>query len=138
MSSRLDKRVRKRALDRCEYCHVPQAVVLRPHQIDHVIAKKHGGETAMSNLALSCLMCNGCKGSNVAGVDTETGRIIRLFHPRRDLWKKHFRLRDNGLIDGLSSMGRVTIEVLRMNDAKSVSLRAALIEEGVLQTGRAR
>jgi 5-methylcytosine-specific restriction endonuclease McrA len=43
-----------RAQNRCEYCLIPQELSLAKHQIDHVIAEKHGGETGSENLALSC------------------------------------------------------------------------------------
>jgi len=61
--------VRQRARDRCEYCRVPAAADVMPFQIDHIIARKHGGETVASNLALSCYNCNMHKGPNIAGID---------------------------------------------------------------------
>lgn len=46
----LRRLVEKRANYRCEYCLIPAFVVFFPHEIDHVIAKKHGGETDENNL----------------------------------------------------------------------------------------
>ena len=38
--------------------------------------------------------CNLYKGSNLTGIDPETGEIVSLFHPRRDVWIIHFALRE--------------------------------------------
>jgi 5-methylcytosine-specific restriction endonuclease McrA len=50
----LRRLVRQRAGDRCEYCLIPEAVTFASHEVDHVIAEKHGGLTDQANLALSC------------------------------------------------------------------------------------
>ena len=34
----------ERARGRCEYCHKPQ-ISFFPHEVDHVVALKHGGAT---------------------------------------------------------------------------------------------
>jgi hypothetical protein len=99
-----------------------------PFQIDHVIARQHGGLTEPDNLALACIHCNRFKGPNVAGVDSTSGLIVRLFHPRRDEWSKHFAW--NGvLLTAQTDVGRVTIQVLNMNAPPMVELRAALSDE---------
>ena len=46
------------ARERCEYCLFPDAVGFYPHEIDHVVAEKHGGQTIENNLCLSCWECN--------------------------------------------------------------------------------
>ena len=38
---------RKRAESRCEYCRIPEALLLAPFQIDHIIAEKYGGEATI-------------------------------------------------------------------------------------------
>jgi 5-methylcytosine-specific restriction endonuclease McrA len=88
----LRRLTREKAGDRCEYCLIPESVTLFSHPIDHVIAEKHGGPTAAENLALSCVLCNGFKGSDLASIDPVTGDVVPLFHPRRDRWDDHFRL----------------------------------------------
>ena len=50
--------VRGRALGRCEYCRLPESSGFVEHQIDHIIAIKHGGGSDPGNLALSCKLCN--------------------------------------------------------------------------------
>ncbi|MGO4882733.1 MAG: FtsX-like permease family protein [Bryobacteraceae bacterium] len=51
------RKVRERAQDRCEYCHLPANVYRLPFHVDHIIARQHGGETVLQNLALACLHC---------------------------------------------------------------------------------
>ena len=46
-----------RAEGRCEYYLKPQ-IGFFPHEVEHVIAIKHGGQTATDNLALACFQCN--------------------------------------------------------------------------------
>ena len=121
--------VRARAEGICEYCHFPEAFADAPFQIDHVIAEKHGGKTELSNLAYSCYYCNSYKGPNIAGLDSDTGEIIRLFNPRTDDWNYHFRWRGPTLI-GLTPLARGTIETLRINHPDAIASRAALITEG--------
>lgn len=54
MGASLTQHVRERAAGRCEYCRLPQAGSNIPFEIDHIIARKHGGRTLTSNLALTC------------------------------------------------------------------------------------
>jgi hypothetical protein len=114
----------------CEYCCLPQAHSAIPFEIDHIIARKHGGPTAEYNLALACFYCNSAKGPNIAGLDPVTGTLTALFHPRRQPWKRHFRW-DGPVLVGRTRTGRTTIVVLAINDLWCVDLRAALIPQGL-------
>jgi HNH endonuclease len=126
---RLHAQVRRRAANRCEYCKMPQKCDLLPFHLDHVIARQHGGSNAPNNLAWACLACNNHKGPNIAGLDRETGEIVRLFHPRNDLWSDHFVWRGSELF-GLTAIGRVTIHVLAINLRYRREVREALMVEG--------
>jgi HNH endonuclease len=131
MDESLAEQVRQRAGGVCEYCRMPQAFYPTvPFPIDHVIARQHSGPTASGNLALSCLHCNSHKGPNIAGIDPQTNRLTRLFHPRRHKWERHFRWVGPALI-GRTAVGRVTVVVLAMNDPDIVEVRQALFEEGL-------
>ena len=130
MNRQLEELVWARAGRRCEYCRFPNEFAELPFEIDHVIAKKHRGETAADNLALTCFYCNSYKGPNIAGLDPEDEAHTPLFHPRRDVWSDHFRWNGAELI-GLTAVGRTTIDVLRMNYVDALAVRAALIDEGV-------
>src|SRR5437868_6129997 len=121
--------VRRRALDCCEYCRMPQPGTSLPHEIDHIIAMKHGGLTGASNLALACFPCNHHKGPNIAGVDPLTKQIVPLFHPRHDRWEDHFDWHGPTLV-GRTPAGRATIQVLAINHPDYIAVREALIAEG--------
>jgi hypothetical protein len=129
MERALEEAVWRRAAGRCEYCQMPQSLYHVPFQIDHIIAQKHDGPTELDNLALTCLHCNRYKGPNIAGIDTATQAISRLFHPRRDEWHAHFHWNGPVLV-GRTEVGRATIAVLRMNHAIYIAVRTRLIEEG--------
>jgi hypothetical protein len=131
MQAALEREVRLRAAERCEYCHVPSFAYQVPFQIDHIIAQKHFGRTTLENLALACFHCNLHKGPNIAGIDPDTRRVIELFHPRRDVWAEHFQLLPSGEIVGRTPIGRVTVLVLEMNDADPIAVRRRLTEEGI-------
>jgi hypothetical protein len=103
---------------------------LRFH-IDHVIAKQHRGATAFANLALCCSYCNAHKGTNIAGIDPVTRRLVPLFNPRREKWSEHFRF-VGGKIVSSTAVGRATILVLAMNAPTNVEARALLISDGLM------
>ena len=115
--------VRERAADTCEYCGLKQQEqpAFRLH-IEHIIAQKHGGTDELENLALACRHCNLHKSSNLSGIDKETGEMVRLLHPRQDVWSEHFT-RDEARIVGLTGIGRTTVAVLGMNKPARVRLR---------------
>ena len=120
----------QRANHRCEYCRMPYPHYRLPSQIDHIIARQHGGATASDNLAMACYHCNRFKGPNIAGLDPASGELVGLFHPRLDSWAEHFRL-DGALIVGQSAVGRATVRVLAMNAGDLLRLRIELQEEGL-------
>ncbi|MGD0415823.1 MAG: HNH endonuclease signature motif containing protein [Terriglobales bacterium] len=130
MNADLIRQVWQRARARCEYCQLPSAFHPAPFQIDHIIARQHGGTDAVDNLALACIHCNRFKGPNIAGVDPDSGEIVRLFDPRRDAWTEHF-MWDGPELKALTQIGRVTISLLVVNDPEVVTVRKALQEEGV-------
>ena len=125
----LRTKVQERAGFRCEYCLLHEADALFSHKVDDVIAVKHRGETRADNLAWTCFLCNRLKGSDIASIDLDTGRIVRLFNPREDDWAAHFRL-EGALIVPLTPEGRVTEYLLRFNTAENVELRRLLIQSG--------
>jgi hypothetical protein len=82
-----------------------------------------------TNAALCCGSCNRHKGPNIAGIDPQTRRLTRLFHPRRDRWSSHFRWRGAKIV-GMTAIGRVTVAVLNMNAPRQLEMRQALLDEG--------
>lgn len=130
MEESLILEVWRRASDKCEYCRIAQQFYPAPFQIDHVIARQHGGKTVLPNLALSCLHCNSHKGPNIAGLDPLRRRLTALFNPRRHKWGRHFRF-SGVLLMGRTAIGRTTIAVLNMNGTFLMHLRQELLDEGV-------
>lgn len=127
VSDALRRQVRERAKVHCEYCLLHEQYTLKIHEVDHVPAEKHGGTTTLDNLCLSCFDCNRHKGSDLSSVDPVTDEVVPLFHPRRDLWSEHFCVLDNGVIDGVTAKGRVTVRLLDFNHTERVTVRVALM-----------
>jgi hypothetical protein len=130
MQSSLHHQVRQRARNRCEYCLMPEAFYRTPFQIDHIIARQHGGTDALDNLALACFHCNLHKGPNVAGIDPQAGRLCRLFNPRQDRWFDHFQWA-GARIEVITDVGRTTIAVLDLNNLIYIAVREGMIRDGV-------
>ena len=61
-TAELRRRVVERAGNCCEYCLLHQDFVASTHQVDHVIAEKHGGQTAL----------------DISSIDPETDNLMSL------------------------------------------------------------
>ena len=120
-----------RAQGCCEYCLVSDRLTLAPHEIDHIIAEKHGGSTSAENLALACVLCNKRKGSDIASIDPETGEVSALFHPRKDVWHQHFQQSGARFLP-LTLKGRTTLQLLQLNQQSRLEERLLLIDAGLL------
>jgi len=130
MKGSLRQFIRQRAQRRCEYCHLPDfAASMSLFHVEHIIAQQHSGETVSANLCWSCHRCNLNKGPNLSGIDPLTEEIVHLYHPRRQLWSRHFRW-DGPYLVGLTKSGRATIAVLDINEPQRVQLRSGLMDEG--------
>ena len=132
ISVELRREVYRRSQGCCEYCLIPEIATFASHQIDHIIAEKHGGLTELNNLALSCTLCNKYKGSDLTSIDPKTGKIESLFHPRQDLWLKHFQI-NNAVIIPLTAKGRVTERLLQFNLKERIQERKLLIDAEIYQ-----
>jgi hypothetical protein len=124
--------VRRRAENRCEYCHIPQAATpFVPFHIEHIVAKQHLDEMHddPSALAYACDRCNAFKGTNLSSIDPETGEKVDVFNPRSDEWLDHFTV-SGALVVGRTKVGRATVRLLNMNDSRRVDLRRQWLAEG--------
>ncbi len=131
MSAALRQQVRDRARARCECCrfreeHLP----LWPFHLEHIVAEQHGGTEELENLAWSCQRCNLLKGTNLSGIDPNSGLVVRLFHPRREVWSEHFAVDGDGRIRGVTPTGRASARLLRMNAPERIEIRRLLISTG--------
>jgi len=107
---------------------LPQQFCRLAFTLDHIVAQQHGGSNDLANVALACGFCNRHKGPNIAGLDSGSGRISRLYNPRLDYWGDHFQP-DGPMIVGLTTTGRATIAVLSINHPLQLSVRQSLIDE---------
>jgi hypothetical protein len=83
------------------------------------------------NLALACQGCNNCKSSRTQSYEPITGTRVRLFHPRKDRWRVHFAWSHDLLrVEGLTRIGRATVEILELNREGLINVRRALILDG--------
>jgi hypothetical protein len=132
--SALRAQVREDANGRCGYGLIPETAVFGPHEVDHIIALKHDGQTTLDNLVLCCRLCNRHKGTDIASIDAETGLLQALFHPRLDQWTDHFQRNPDGVLVARTAAARVTIQLLRLNRPERIAEREALLGKGSLPT----
>jgi len=111
METALDELVRSRAGGRCEFCRFPEAFAELPFQLDHIIARQHGGRSEPANLALVCCFCN----------------------RHEDSWEDHFAW-DGAVLNGRTAIGRATIRTLAINRSDAVAVRQWLIASGLFFT----
>lgn len=127
----LRRRVAQEAGYRCGYCRTPEAIAGVRLTIEHIIPQARGGQTVLDNVWLACHACNEFKGSRVRGRDSETGKHVRLWHPRRQKWLDHFLWSDDGaVIIGITSCGRATVSALQLNRAELVAARSLWVSAG--------
>ena len=62
--------------------------------------------------------------------DPETGRLVPFFNPRTQEWAAHFAW-EGAIIQPLTPEGRVTVTILRLNDADRVAERQRLLAAGL-------
>ncbi|MBI4606215.1 MAG: HNH endonuclease [Planctomycetes bacterium] len=116
--------VAARARFRCEYCRAPEALFPHRFTLDHIKPESQGGPSDPSNLALCCYACQFHKQDFQSYQDPGTKRVVPLFHPRRHRWSRHFRWSRDGLrIEGLTPIGRASVERLALNHLRQVEAR---------------
>lgn len=124
ISETLRRRVREAAHHRCGYCLSPQRFVMGALEVEHLVPRAKGGSNEEDNLWLSCSLCNRYKGVQTSALDHLTGNIAQLFNPRHDSWSAHFSWSADGVrIEGLTSVGRATVEALNLNNELAVEVR---------------
>ena len=121
----LRRLVEERANRICEYCLLPANVAFFPHEVDHVIAEKHGGATNADNLAFTCWRCNRYKGTDLGSFDPQTGAFSFLFNPRTQQWAEHFKFEELRIV-GLTPEGRTTVRLLQLNNDERLAERQRL------------
>ena len=125
------KFVKERANNCCEYCGCPYDFANQFFSVEHILPKSKSGTNNRSNLAYACQCCNGHEYNKVEGFDPINQQIVALYNPRKDSWKKHFNWSEDFLlIEGISPIGRATVETLNLNRETLVNLRGVLFAFG--------
>ena len=125
ISVSLRRLVEERAGSQCEFCLISTGIAFFPHEVDHIIAEKHEGETIAENLALTCWRCNRHKGTDLGSFDPQTDEFCFLFNPRTQKWEEHFK-QENLEIIGITPEGRTTVRLLQLNAEERLAERQRL------------
>ncbi|NUQ62921.1 MAG: HNH endonuclease [Pirellulales bacterium] len=120
----IQRQVRERAAERCEYCRMHESLQGATFHIEHVVPRSHGGNSRPENLAWACPRCNLCKSDRVEVPDPESGKLVPLFNPRVDGWGDHFRWEDYRVVP-LTAIGRATAAALDLNHPRRIRIRQA-------------
>lgn len=123
----VERLVRHRARERCEYCRSSAGVSSAPFSIDHIHPVSLGGPSEEANLALACSFCNLSKGDRTHAPDPATGDLVALFDPRRQRWSEYFGWSEAFLsIVAATPTGRATTAALSLNRVELQNLRRVL------------
>jgi 5-methylcytosine-specific restriction endonuclease McrA len=71
LSNPIRDEVVRRAGNRCEYCQLPAQLQIGGFQVDHIVPRSRGGQTAVANLAWACPHCNARKWAYIDGEDPQ-------------------------------------------------------------------
>ncbi len=97
----------------------------------HVEHIDPSGGDELSNLCLSCANCNLSKGKVTSAIDPETNEVVALFNPRTQCWSEHFTWLGKGeRLQGLTSIGRATIQRMKINQERVVHARVRWLAGG--------
>ncbi|MBX2889729.1 MAG: HNH endonuclease [Saprospiraceae bacterium] len=122
--------VAERANYQCAYCLLPQHIAGFQFEIDHIVSIKHRGSSSPDNLAFSCPICNGNKGSDL-GTFVEN-QLVRFFNPRKDVWSEHFEL-SHGKILPKTPTGEATAQIFDFNRPEDIAVRRKLEDAQIKQ-----
>lgn len=110
------RQVAQRAGHRCEYCRAPEVIFNFPFEVEHIAPISREGTDSKEKWALACRSCNPYKSSHIEVFDSQEQKTVPLFHPQKQIWGDHFRVDgSNGPIEGITTIGRVTVIRLEMN-----------------------
>jgi HNH endonuclease len=122
----------ERARRCCEYCLSQLKFSPDPFSIEHIIPLSKSGTYDLDNLAFACQGCNNRKYNLTEAIDPITGKSVRLYHPRQQLWSEHFVWSDDFTeLIGISPTGRATVVRLKLNREGVVNLRGLLTEKNL-------
>jgi hypothetical protein len=131
VAANLAAKVRRAAKNRCGYCLLPQAITASLLEVEHLLPLAQGGTDDEENLWLACRDCNGHKSDKVYIFDYVTEQTLKLFNPRAQSWRQHFKFSaDKTKIIGVTACGRATVIALRLNNEQAVNARGLWVAAG--------
>ena len=122
VTDELSRTVRARAQGRCQYRLMHESLQGATFHVEHIIPQCKGGRSELENLALACPGCNLHKAGRQSVIDPVTGESVQLFNPILQTWPEHFRF-SGYRIEGLTPVGRATIEALNLNHPRRQRIR---------------
>ena len=129
INKHLDEKIRRKAKNRCGYCLNPQGLLPFKLEIEHIHPQALGGKSVEDNLWLACRECNAHKATKIKALDRLTGKVVKLFNPRKQNWHEHFEFsKDFTEIIGKTVCERATVDALQMNNIYQTTARSAWCE----------
>ena len=123
ISDKLRQKIVEQSGNRCGYCLGEQRYIFAPLEVDHLLPIAEGGTDDEENLWLACPLCNSYKGRQTHGINSITKRKVLLFNPRKQNWKRHFKIENRIRIVGKTVCRRVTVVALQMNGHLAITVR---------------
>ena len=129
VSPKIQDKIRIQAQNCCGYCLLPQKLNPTLLEIEHIIPTAKGGTDNEENLWLACRECNSHKSIKTRELDEKSKRRVKIFNPRTQNWKRHFKFsRNKTKITGKIACGRATVKALKLNNETLVSVRKLWVE----------
>jgi len=119
ISKALRDQIRQRAAFACEYCGVTETDTGGLLTIDHYRPQSKGGSDEPENLIYCCSRCNSYKYNYFPASDKEP----YIWNPTLSSRGQHFFELDDGQLKALTSIGKATISLLRLNRIQLVQYR---------------
>ena len=131
ISVELQRQIRDKFSDCCAYCLTAEFLTATTFEFEHIIPRSNGGETVFENLCLACPSCNRFKAVRKNTIDPVTEVSTPFFNPQLQIWNEHFIWNEDASeIAGLTDIGRVTIEALKMNRVQLIRVRKMWVKLG--------
>ncbi|MBD2494583.1 HNH endonuclease [Nostoc sp. FACHB-280] len=127
----LQRQIRECFGECCAYCRTAEFLTAMTFEFEHIRPLSVGGETVFKNLCFACPSCNRYKADRQSAIDPQSGETVALFHPQEQVWQEHFAWDESRTqMNGLTAIGRATIEALQMNRKALVRARAMWVKLG--------
>ncbi|MEM9886463.1 MAG: HNH endonuclease signature motif containing protein [Bacteroidota bacterium] len=128
ISDKVRMAVAERANFQCEYYRIYESNSFYTFQVEHIISRKHGGNSDLDNLAYAYPSCNRLKGSDLGSILLPDEQFFRFFNPRKNEWLDNFEVHNSGSLYAKTSEAAITIKIFKLNHPDTVIERKLLIE----------